>query len=267
MPTSGAPDAGRIQLVNDIKMLGRLPAPSRVVPLLLLLLTHGLAGFCYRRFRIPASLSVGSLRRTRWVRATTIFWRSPSAMRAFLWSRRTAPPGIGRPHTFLSRAMTARAWWSRRSRRPWWFRTTGPRRRGRRGLGLGIFKRQGTLGISWSACPRCTAGRPACRAPARVRVPEAEGRTKISSAVSDGLLSADMLSETDRFELLDQFAWFWFAMAGSRNGLRESGRGGGSSKGEAGLCDAVGDTALLRLRKGLFEGRLRSNSAGRRSKW
>ena len=121
---------------------------------------------------------------------------------------------------------------------------------------------------SWSVSlfSRCMAGRPACRAPARGRVPQAEGHTNISSAVSDGLLSADMLSEADRrFELLDQAAWL--AMAGSRNGLRESGRGGGSSKGEAGLCDAVGDTALLRLRKGLFEGRLRSNSAGRRSKW
>jgi len=44
--------------------------------------------------------------------------------------------------------------------------------------------------------------------------------------------------------------------------LRERGRGGGSSKGEAGL---VGDTA--RLRKGLFEERFNDNPAARWSKW
>jgi len=48
------------------------------------------------------------------------------------------------------------------------------------------------------------------------------------------------------------------AMAGSRNGLRETGRGGGSSKGDAGL---VGDTA--RLRKGLFEERFNESPADR----
>ncbi len=85
-------------------------------------------------------------------------------------------------------------------------------------------------------------------------MPCLNGHTNISSAVSDGLFSNDMVSEADRiFERLDLFA-----MAGSRNGLRESGRGGGSSKGEPGL---VGDTA--RLRKGLFEGRFNSNPAER----
>lgn len=75
------------------------------------------------------------------------------------------------------------------------------------------------------------------------------GHTNISSAVSDGLLSKDMVSEADRmFEKLDLFV-----MAGSKNGLRDSGRGGGSSKGETGLCEVEGETA--RLRKGLFEER------------
>lgn len=51
--------------------------------------------------------------------------------------------------------------------------------------------------------------------------------------MSDGRLSYDdMLSETDRiFGLLALLA-----MVGSRKGLREVGRGGGSSKGEVGLC-------------------------------
>jgi hypothetical protein len=72
--------------------------------------------------------------------------------------------------------------------------------------------------------------------------------------VRDGLLSNDMLSDSDRMlERLDLLV-----MAGSRNGLRESGRGGGSSNGEAGL---VGDTA--RLRNGLFEGRFNDNPADR----
>jgi hypothetical protein len=67
-----------------------------------------------------------------------------------------------------------------------------------------------------------------------------------------------MLSDSDRMlERLDLLV-----MAGSRNGLRESGRGGGSSNGEAGL---VGDTA--RLRNGLFEGRFNDNPADRWSKW
>jgi len=69
-----------------------------------------------------------------------------------------------------------------------------------------------------------------------------------------------MVSETDRmFERLDLPA-----IAGSRNGLRDVGRGGGSSKGEAGLCAVVGETA--RLRKGLFEERFKSNPADRWSK-
>jgi hypothetical protein len=87
-------------------------------------------------------------------------------------------------------------------------------------------------------------------------------RTNISSAVSDGLFSRDMVSEADRrLERLDLLA-----IAGSRNGLRETGRGGGSSKGEAGLCAVVGDTAP-RLRKGLFEERFKSNPADRWPKW
>ena len=86
-------------------------------------------------------------------------------------------------------------------------------------------------------------------------------RTNISSAVRDGLLSADMVSEADRmFDRLDLLV-----TAGSRNGLRESGRGGGSSKGEPGLCAEVGDTA--RLRKGLFEERFSSNPEDRWSIW
>jgi hypothetical protein len=76
----------------------------------------------------------------------------------------------------------------------------------------------------------------------------------MSSAVSDGLFSSDMVSEADRiFDKLDLLA-----MAGSRNGLRETGRGGGSAKGETGLGRA-GDAA--RLRKGLFELRFKSKPA------
>jgi hypothetical protein len=69
-----------------------------------------------------------------------------------------------------------------------------------------------------------------------------------------------MVSEADRmFERLDLPA-----SAGSRNGLRDVGRGGGSLKGEAGLCAEVGETA--RLRKGLFEERFNSSPADRWSK-
>lgn len=76
---------------------------------------------------------------------------------------------------------------------------------------------------------------------------------KISSAVSDGLLSDDIVSEADRIsEKLDLPA-----TAGSRNGLRESGRGGGSSKGETRAGEARGDAA--RLRKGLLDERFKSN--------
>ena len=73
-------------------------------------------------------------------------------------------------------------------------------------------------------------------------------------------MSVDMVSEADRmFERLDLPV-----TAGSRNGLRESGRGGGSSKGEVGLCAEVGDTA--RLRKGLLEERFNSKPEDRWSK-
>jgi hypothetical protein len=95
----------------------------------------------------------------------------------------------------------------------------------------------------------------------RSKTRETEERTNISSAVRDGRLSKDMASEADRMsEKLDRPA-----IAGSRNGLRESGRGGGSSKGEAGLCGPTGDTA--RLRKGLFEERLSKSPEDRWSKW
>jgi hypothetical protein len=116
-------------------------------------------------------------------------------------------------------------------------------------FGRRLFERQGTLRESWSDFVSGVVGE------------EREGRTKISSAVRDGLLSSDMFSDADRMlEWLDRLA-----MAGSRNGLRETGRGGGSSKGEAGLCAEVGDTA--RLRKGLFDERFNDNPADRWSKW
>lgn len=85
------------------------------------------------------------------------------------------------------------------------------------------------------------------------------GRTKISSAVREGrLLSEDMVSDADRIlEMLDRPA-----RAGSRNGLRESGRGGGSSNGETGPGERLGD-GRARLRKGLLEGRFRCNPAER----
>ena len=79
----------------------------------------------------------------------------------------------------------------------------------------------------------------------------------MSSAVRDGRLSSDeKFSEVDR--ILERLARV--ESPGSRKGLREVGRGGGSSKGELGLgrpCEEV------RLRKGLFEGRFRSSPGER----
>jgi len=77
-------------------------------------------------------------------------------------------------------------------------------------------------------------------------------RTNRSSAVGDACLSAfDMLSDAIRiFCRLERVV-----RAGSRKGLRDTGRGGGSSKGDA----RVGEIA--RLRNGLFEDRLRVNPA------
>jgi len=89
-----------------------------------------------------------------------------------------------------------------------------------------------------------------------------EKHTKISSAVSDGRFSRGGSSDDDR--MLEKLALL--VMAGSRKGLRESGRGGGSSKGETGgggEAVTAGDAA--RLRKGLLELRFKSKPDGCRS--
>ena len=85
-------------------------------------------------------------------------------------------------------------------------------------------------------------------------------RTKISSAVSDGLLSVAIVSEPRR--RLVRLGLL--AIAGSRKGFRDRGRGGGSSKGEEGNMAVEGETA--RLRKGLLELRFSSNPDDRGSK-
>jgi len=74
---------------------------------------------------------------------------------------------------------------------------------------------------------------------------------KMSSAVSEPFLSeVDIDSEADRIlDVLERFA-----MEGSRKGLRDSGLGGGSSKGESWEGETTGEAA--RLRKGLLEERL-----------
>jgi len=81
----------------------------------------------------------------------------------------------------------------------------------------------------------------------------ANGHTNRSSAVGavvgDCLFSIDMASDRMFCKLARVVS------AGSRNGFRDTGRGGGSSKGE----DRAGDTA--RLRKGLFEERLSDKPA------
>lgn len=75
-------------------------------------------------------------------------------------------------------------------------------------------------------------------------------RTNKSSAVILLLsAAADVLSDIARFCRLR-------SAAGSRNGFRETGRGGGSSNGDTGLW-RLGETA--RLRNGLFDERLRLN--------
>ena len=79
--------------------------------------------------------------------------------------------------------------------------------------------------------------------------------------MSDGLLSVAMVSEPRR--MLERLGLL--AIAGSRKGLRESGRGGGSSKGDEGNVAVEGETA--RLRKGLLEERFSSNPDDRGSKW
>ena len=60
----------------------------------------------------------------------------------------------------------------------------------------------------------------------------------------------------------DRMDWF---VAGSRKGFLETGRGGGSSKGEAGLVGREAGEAA-RLRKGLFDERLMVRPADRWSK-
>ena len=169
---------------------------------------------------------------------------SPGAERLFLRAarpvirRRSSPTRWRRVLTVGWRRPTTAGW------RCWWLRSVWSRRR--IGGGRRVFKRQGTLQKRSSAIfPWMTMRKSG----------KCGGRTNISSAVSDGLFSSDMVSDSDRmFERLDLLP-----RAGSRNGLRERGRGGGSSKGEAGLRGTAGDAA--RLRKGLFEERLSSNPA------
>ena len=78
-------------------------------------------------------------------------------------------------------------------------------------------------------------------------------RTNISSAVGDAFFSGGAILAVSVF----RFCMLRVAF-GSRNGFRDTGRGRGSSKGEAGLW-RLGDTA--RLRKGLLDDRLSSNPA------
>jgi hypothetical protein len=80
---------------------------------------------------------------------------------------------------------------------------------------------------------------------------EPKRSSAVGPAVGDVFLSIDMASDRI-FCKLDRVV-----SAGSRNGFRDTGRGGGSSKGD----DSAGDMA--RLRKGLLEERLSVRPADR----
>jgi len=83
---------------------------------------------------------------------------------------------------------------------------------------------------------------------------ESGQRTNRSSAVGDFFSGGGILASGERRFCRLRVVF----VVGSRKGFRDTGRAGGSSKGEAGLC-RLGDTA--RLRKGLLDDRLSANPA------
>lgn len=146
-----------------------------------------------------------------------------------------------RPSTGTRRDVLS-AWRGPSSHAEWWFGSLRSRRAGlcewRRLIvdGQGILLRY-TLAAERSQCDEL----------------QARQHTNRSSAVGAFLSAAvvDISSVVRRFCRLR-------VVLGSRKGFRETGRAGGSSKGEPGLW-RLGDTA--RLRNGLFDDRLSSKPA------
>ena len=245
--TSGTENASGIQLVNDVELaVNRLLISALAVPtfsllpshlaLLSLLFRHRPIGLHDRRLRVPTRASVraplGRLGRVKRARALTVALHSAGAQCLFLrtgramvrWRTSAARGAVLAPRR--GRAAPTR----RRSAIG--FRYRYERRR------LLVVERQRTLQtMQVSLDIEDTSG--------------GRARTKRSSAVGDVRLSIDMASDRIFCRLA------WAVSAGSRNGFRDTGRGGGSSNGDG----RVGDALLLR--KGLFEERLRVNPADR----